>query len=193
MSAIMTKQSKKAQMIILSAPSGAGKSSFIDRILKEFPKIKDTITYTTRAMRTGETEGNTYHFVTRERFCSLKEEGFFVEHAQVHDNFYGTPLHQIHDAESEGRVLIMDVDVKGASTFKNKVPGAVSIFILPPSMDELKRRIQGRDKKLPEDLEIRLINAQMEMSLAHSFDYRIVNDHFEESYLQFKKIIEDLL
>ncbi len=189
----MMTRSNKAQMIILSAPSGAGKSSFIDRILKEFPKIKDTITYTTRAMRTGESEGNPYHFVTKERFRQLMEEGFFVEHAHVHENFYGTPLHQIHDAEKEGRVLIMDVDVKGAATFKNKYPAAVSIFILPPSMEELKRRIQGRDKKLPEDLEIRLINAQMEMSLAHTFDFRIVNDDFEESYQQFKKIIEDLL
>ncbi len=193
MSAQMMKRPAKAQMVILSAPSGAGKSSFIDRVLKDFPKLKDTTTYTTRAMRTGESEGNPYHFVSREHFRQLIDEGFFVEYAHVHENFYGTPLHQIHDAEKEGRVLIMDVDVKGASTFKKKFPGAVSIFILPPSMDELKRRILGRDKKLPEDLEIRLINAQMEMSLAHTFDYRIVNDHFEESYMQFKKIIEDLL
>ncbi len=183
----------KTPMIILSAPSGAGKSSFIDRILKEYPQLKDTITYTTRNMRAGESEGNPYHFVTRERFRQLMAEGFFVEHAQVHENFYGTPLHQIEDAKKEGKVLIMDVDVKGAATFKNKFPTAVSIFILPPSMEELQRRISGRDKKLPEDLEIRLINAQMEMSLAHTFDFRVVNDHFEESYQQFKKIIEEVL
>ncbi len=183
----------KVPMIILSAPSGAGKSSFIVRVLKEFPQIKDTITYTTRKMRDGERDGDPYFFVTKERFQQLIKEGFFVEHAQVHDNFYGTPLHQIEDAEKEGKTLIMDVDVKGASTFKKKFPNAVSIFILPPSLEELKRRILGRDKKLPEDLELRLINAQMEVSLAHTFDYRVVNDHFEESYAQFKKIIEDLL
>lgn len=189
----MIKQPSKAQMIILSAPSGAGKSSFIERILKEFPQIKDTVTYTTRSMRSGESDGNPYHFVSRERFRELIDEGFFVEYAQVHENFYGTPLHQIEDAKREGRILIMDVDVKGAATFKKKFPSAVSIFILPPSMEELKKRIMGRDKKLPEDLEIRLINAQMEVSLAHTFDYRVTNDHFEESYAQFKKIIEDLL
>lgn len=193
MSALMMKQPSKAQMIILSAPSGAGKSSFIERVLKEFPQIKDTVTYTTRAMRSGESDGNPYYFVSRERFRQLIDEGFFVEYAQVHENFYGTPLHQIEDAKREGKVLIMDVDVKGAATFKKKFPSAVSIFILPPSMEELKKRIMGRDKKLPEDLEIRLINAQMEVSLAHTFDFRVTNDHFEESYAQFKKIIEDLL
>lgn len=189
----MMKQPLKVPMIILSAPSGAGKSSFIERILKEFPQIKDTITYTTRSMRTGERDGDPYFFVSKERFKELIQEGFFVEYAQVHDNFYGTPLHQITDAQAEGKVLIMDVDVKGAATFKKKFPTAASIFILPPSMDELKKRIMGRDKKLPEDLELRMINAQMEVSLAHTFDYRVVNDHFEESYNQFKQIIQRLL
>jgi guanylate kinase len=189
----MANKPLKTPMIILSAPSGAGKSSFIVRALKEFPQIKDTITYTTRAMRSGERDGDPYFFVAKERFKQLIQDGFFIEHAQVHDNFYGTPLHQILDAEKEGKILIMDVDVKGAATFKKKFPTAVSVFILPPSMDELKKRILGRDKKLPEDLELRMINAQMEVSLAHTFDYRVVNDDFEASYNQFKKIIEDLL
>lgn len=87
----------------------------------------------------------------------------------------------------------MDVDVKGARTFKQKYPDAASIFILPPSIDELKRRIQSRDKKLPEDLETRLANAKIEIDEASHFDYQIVNDDFEKSYLEFKKIIEDLL
>ena len=109
-------------MIIVSAPSGAGKSSFLDRVLKDFPILKDTITYTTRTMRTGESDGNPYYFVSKEKFLELKEQGFFVESAKVHDNFYGTPLHQIEDAMRENRVVIMDVDVKGAATFKKKYP-----------------------------------------------------------------------
>lgn len=184
---------KPVRMIIVSAPSGAGKSSFLSRALNEFPRLKDTITYTTRTMRSGETEGDPYHFVSREAFLELIEKGFFVEWAKVHDNMYGTPLHQIEDAFRENRVVIMDVDVKGAATFKTKYPDAASVFILPPSIDELRRRILKRDSKLPEDLELRLINAQMEMSLAHSFDYRVVNENFEESYGHFKKIIEDLI
>lgn len=184
---------KPLPMIIISAPSGAGKSSFIERVLKDFPVLKDTTTYTTRAMRTGESDGNPYFFVSKDRFKELIDEGFFVEWARVHDNIYGTPLHQIEDALKEGRVSIMDVDVKGAATFKKKYPDAASIFILPPSIEELKRRILGRDKKLPEDMEIRLINAQMEMSLASGFDYQLINDQFDESYAKFKKIIENLL
>jgi guanylate kinase len=180
-------------MIIVSAPSGAGKSSFLNRILNDFPVIKDTITYTTRTMRTGESDGSPYYFVTHEKFKQLIEEGFFVEWAKVHDNLYGTPLHQIEDSFREDRVVIMDVDVKGAATFKKKFPDATSIFILPPSIDELRRRILNRDRKIPEDLELRLINAQMEMSLAHTFDYQVVNENFEESYARFKEIIGDML
>lgn len=184
---------KQPRMIILSAPSGAGKSSFLSRVLKEYPQLKDTITYTTRDMRTGEKDGDPYYFVSKEKFLELVDKGFFVEWAKVHDNMYGTPLHQIEDAYDEDQVVIMDVDVKGAATFKNKYPEAITIFILPPSIEELRRRILKRDSKLPVDLELRLINAQMEMSLAHSFDHRVVNEDFEESYGRFKKIIEDLL
>jgi len=185
--------SPKTRMIIIAAPSGAGKSSFLARILKDFPILKDTTTFTTRSMRSGESDGDPYFFVTRERFQELISQNFFVEWAKVHDNLYGTPLHQIEDAAREGRVSIMDVDVKGAATFKRKYPEAVSIFILPPSIEELKKRILGRDKKPPEDLELRLINAQMEMALASTFDYQVVNDVFEKCYLDFKNLIEDLL
>jgi guanylate kinase len=184
---------KPARMIIISAPSGAGKSSFIDRILREFPVLFDTTTFTTRTMRTGESDGNPYYFVTKERFQELIKQGFFVEWAQVHENLYGTPLHQIEAAFAAGRVVIMDVDVKGAATFKEKFPDAASIFILPPSIEELRRRILNRDKKVPEDLAVRMANALTEMTEAHGFDHQIVNDDFEKSYLQFKKIIEELL
>ncbi|MBY0313986.1 MAG: guanylate kinase [Bdellovibrionales bacterium] len=185
---------KKTKMIIISAPSGAGKSSFLDRILREVPVLLDTVTYTTREMRSGESEGNPYHFVTRERFHELVREGFFVEWAPVHDNFYGTPLHQIEEGMAAGRVVIMDVDVKGAETFKSKYPKvSASIFILPPSVEELKKRILGRDKKPPADLETRLQNVQIEMNHAGKFDYQVINDNFEASYAEFKQIILKLI
>ena len=180
-------------MIILAAPSGAGKSSFVERITQEDPRLFDTVTYTTRQMRKGESQGHPYHFVTVEEFNKKLGDNFFVEWAKVHNNFYGTPLYQIENAWKEGRCVIMDVDIQGAATFKTKFPEAKSIFILPPSIDELRRRIQKRDGKVPEDLEVRMANAAREMKEAHLFDYQIVNDVFDVSYAEFKKIVEDLL
>jgi guanylate kinase len=181
------------KMVIVVAPSGAGKSSFVERITREMPVLKDTITYTTRNPRTGESHGDPYFFVSPVEFDKLRDSGFFVEWAQVHANFYGTPMNQITDGWKEGRVLIMDVDVQGAQTFQRKFKGARTIFILPPSIQELKRRILGRDGRVPDDLELRLTNADTEMALAHIFDYQIVNDDFERSYQEFKKIVEDIV
>ena len=106
---------------------------------------------------------------------------------------YGTPMHQLEDAWAKGEVIIMDVDVQGADTFRRKFQNTVTIFILPPSIDELRRRVVKRDGKVPDDLELRMKNAQSEIAHAETFDYRIVNDDFNKSYQEFKKIIEDLL
>lgn len=183
----------KARMIILAAPSGAGKSSFVDRITREMPQLRDTVTYTTRTQRSGESQGNPYFFVSREEFLQKIEQDFFIEWAKVHTNLYGTPFYQIEDAWSEGRCVIMDVDVQGAQTFKEKFPDAVTIFILPPSIEELKRRIQGRDAQVPADLDVRMENARKEIEKADLFDFQIVNDEFEKSYGEFKKIVEKLI
>ncbi len=181
-------------MIIIAAPSGAGKSSFVDKITKEFPRLCDTVTYTTRSRRQGETEGSPYHFISREDFEKKIAADFFVEWATVHGNLYGTPYHQIRDAWEQDKIVIMDVDVQGADTFKRKFPqDAVTIFILPPSIDELRRRVIKRDGKLPADLEVRMANAEKELQRAKEFDYQLINEDFEKSYREFKKIIEDIL
>ena len=180
-------------MIIVAAPSGAGKSSFVDRITREMPILIDTVTYTTRAMREGEFEGLPYHFVSREKFQELVEKGFFVEWAEVHTNFYGTPLHQLEDAWAKNKVIIMDVDVQGAATFKAKYPDAATVFILPPSIEELRRRVEKRDKGRTQNLEVRMANASREIAKAHEFDYQLVNDDFERSYAEFKKLVESLV
>lgn len=180
-------------MIIIAAPSGAGKSSFVERISKEIPRLCDTITYTTRPMRAGETEGHPYHFVSKEKFLRLRDENFFVEWAVVHENLYGTPMSQLEDAWRQDRVIIMDVDVQGAATFKRKFPDAVSIFILPPSIEELRRRVTKRDGRIPPDIDVRMKNAENEIKRASEFDVQIVNDDFDKSYREFKKLVEDLL
>lgn len=183
----------KTNLIILAAPSGAGKSSFIEKICSENKVLFDTITYTTRSMRAGESQGVPYYFVTESEFNAKKEQNFFVEWARVHNHLYGTSRLQIEDAWSDGHCVIMDVDIQGAKTFKYLYPQSKSIFILPPSIDELRKRIIKRDGKIPTDIEIRMETAKKEMKEAPSFDFRIINDHFETSYAEFKKIIENLL
>lgn len=184
----------KVSIILVAAPSGAGKSSFVDRVVKDLPELEDVITYTTRAMRHHEVQGHPYHFIAEDDFKAKVEQGFFVEWAKVHTNFYGTSLESIDSAHKRGKVVIMDLDIQGVKTFKQKIPqGLKTIFILPPSLEELKRRIVNRDKVAPVDLDVRMKNAAIEMAEAVNFDYKVVNAKFEESYNKFKIIIEELL
>lgn len=181
----------KNNLIIVAAPSGAGKSSFVEKICSEMDQLVDTVTYTTRSPRAGESQGKPYFFISKDDFQEKVADDFFVEWAQVHTNYYGTPLDQLETAWAQGKWIIMDVDVQGFRTFKAKYPQAKSVFILPPSIDELRRRIVKRDGKVPEDIEIRLKNAEKEISEAERFDRRLVNDKFDVSYKEFKKIVED--
>jgi guanylate kinase len=189
----MTDSRLKTRMIIVAAPSGAGKSSFVERICREDSRLEDTVTYTTRGMRAGESQGHPYFFVSRSDFEALIDKNFFVEHAVVHNNLYGTPFEQLEKAWAAHKCIIMDVDVQGAATFKAKYPDAKLVFILPPSIEELRRRVVKRDGRVPADLEVRMKNAEEELKMASRFDFQIINDDFETSYLHFKKIVEELL
>jgi guanylate kinase len=184
----------KTRMVLVAAPSGAGKSSFVDRAIKEIPELEDVITYTTREMRHHEVQGHPYHFIAMDDFKAKVEQNFFIEWAKVHTNFYGTSKESVEAAWSRNKVVIMDLDVQGVRTFRRKIPeGLKTIFILPPSLDELKKRIIKRDKVEPKDLDVRMQNAAVEMAEVVNFDYKVVNDDFEQSYNMFKKIIEELL
>lgn len=183
----------KTRMIVVAAPSGAGKSSFVEKIAQEDERLVDVITYTTRPMRKGESQGHPYFFVTESDFKKKIEDGFFVEWAHVHTSMYGTPFDQLEAAWKKNKCVIMDVDVQGTETFKKKFPDAKSVFILPPSIDELRRRITRRDGKVPDDIEVRMKNAEREIREANKFDFQVVNDVFDKSYSEFKKIIEKLL
>ena len=119
-------------MIIVAAPSGAGKSSFVEKIAKENTRLVDIITFTTRAMRKGESEGQPYHFLSHDDFQKKISENFFVEWAKVHTNYYGTSEQSLKTTWEQGKCAIMDVDIQGVATFKAKYPDAVSVFILPP-------------------------------------------------------------
>lgn len=180
----------KTKMIIVAAPSGAGKSSFVERLAAEDSRLHDIVTYTTRAMRHNESQGKPYFFISSEEFEKKIKDDFFVEWAKVHTNMYGTSHEQIQLAWAKDKVVIMDIDIQGVATFKSKYPDARTVFILPPSIEELKRRVIKRDGGPPPDLEVRMINAEKEMRKAHEFDVQIVNDDFERSYAEFKKTVE---
>ncbi len=183
----------KTKMILVAAPSGAGKSSFVERLASEDSRIHDVITYTTREMRHHESQGRPYFFIAYDDFKKKITENFFIEWAQVHTNMYGTSYEQIELAWKNGKTVIMDIDIQGVETFKSKFPEAKTVFILPPSIDELRRRVTKRDGKAPSDLEVRMLNAEKEMKKAAEFDVQIVNDEFERSYAEFKKIVENWL
>lgn len=180
------------KMIIVVAPSGAGKSTFIDEILlcRDLP-IRDLITYTTREMRVGESEGNPYFFIPEEDFLKRKDEDFFVEWAKVHSSYYGSSNEQIREHWQTGHAVIMDVDIQGAQTFKNKFPEALIVFIQPPSIETLRDRLLKRgDGKLPPDYEIRMESAKKEMAWAINADEVIINDDFKEAFAIFRKKVE---
>ncbi len=180
------------KMIIVVAPSGAGKSTFIDEILK-YPNllIKDTITYTTRRMREGEFEGKPYFFLKEEDFKKKIKDNFFIEWAKVHSSFYGTSYKQICEFWQSGYSVIMDVDIQGAKTFKNKFPKALVIFIQPPNLEVLKERLLKRGYgKLPLDYELRMESAKKEMAWAQNADEVIMNNDFLTAFKEFRKKVE---
>jgi guanylate kinase len=183
----------KTPLIVVSAPSGAGKSSFCKKALQDFKQLTYSISFTTRPLRDGEVEGDPYHFVDRKKFLELKDQGFFVETAEVFGNLYGTPKNEVERAKRISKFLIMDIDIQGADSFRALFPDATYIFILPPSIDELRRRLMFRDKGKTHNLEVRLKKATEEISQAPRFDHQIMNDDFGKAYAQFKKIIEDLV
>jgi guanylate kinase len=182
---------KKNKLIILIGPSGVGKSTFIERVLKEEKNFHDIITYTTRAPREGEEEGDPYHFVSKDRFEELIQQDYFVEWANNHGNLYGTPWNQFLEAWAKGLIVIMDVDVKGARHFKKEFPHATTIFLKAPSIDALRQRVIKRG--IAKDIEVRMKTAEAEIAAAGEFDHLIINDDFETAYRQFRKLIENLL
>lgn len=184
-----------SKMVIVVAPSGAGKSTFIEEVIRR-PELglKDTITFTTRDMRSTESEGDPYHFISKEEFEKKIEEGFFVEWAKVHSSYYGTSLEQIRNYWKEGYVPIMDVDIQGAETFKSKFPEALVVFIQPPSLEALKERLLKRGGGvLPDDFEVRMENAKKEIVWAKNADEIVVNDDFQVSFEDFLNKVESYL
>lgn len=184
---------KQGKTLLIIGPTAVGKSTLLGRALLDYPVLLDIITYTTRAPRPGEKEGDPYHFVDEAKFKALEKQNFFLETANVHGKLYGTPRDQFDKAHSTDRVVIMDVDVQGAKTLLKFYPEAYTVFILPPTMDALRQRFVKRGVTNEQDLANRLVSAQKEMAQAKDFRFSITNDDFENAYVELRKVIENLL
>lgn len=181
MSAHTSNAGSEGTLFIVAAPSGAGKSTLVNALLEREPGISLSISHTTRPPRPGEQYGRHYYFVERAEFQREVAEGIFLEHAEVHGNFYGTSRKTVSDLLQQGRDVLLEIDWQGATQVRHAKPDCVGVFILPPSREELERRLRGRGSDSEEVIERRLRNSRGEIAHAHEFDYIIVNDRFEDA------------
>jgi guanylate kinase len=176
-------------IFIVSAPSGAGKTTLVTRLLKAMPELTMSVSYTTRAPRTGEVAGKDYHFVTKKRFVEMRRQEAFAEWAEVHGSLYGTPRRPLERIVHSGRDVLLDIDVQGAKKLRRRYRGAVSIFVLPPSWEELKNRLNRRGTDRRREIQKRLENARRELRELFRYDYFLLNNDIRESLEWLKSIV----
>lgn len=179
----------KGKMVIFSGPSGVGKDTLLDKWIEANPLVRRVVTYTTRTPRAGEKDGVDYNFVTVARFHQLVEEGAFLENKEVHGNFYASPKNDTLAMVADGLVAVLKIDVQGALSIMPLGPEALTIFIMPPSMEELERRIVGRATETPEALRLRLENAKWEISQADKYRFRVVNDDLDKAVAELNELV----
>jgi guanylate kinase len=176
-------------VVVVSAPSGAGKSTVIARVLRELGGMRFSVSHTTRPPRGDEKEGVDYHFVGRAAFERLRDEGRLLEWAEVHGNLYGTAMTELVRAREEGVDLLLDLDVAGAAQVRQRLPDAVTVFVLPPSYPDLERRLRGRGQDDEATIERRLAAAGRELGAFWHYDYAIVNDDLDACVRELMSII----
>jgi guanylate kinase len=180
---------KAGRLFVITAPSGAGKTSLIEALIGEDPSLELSISYTTRAPRPGEKNGVDYHFVDDAEFLAMRGRGDFVESAEVHGYRYGTSRRVITDALARGRNLILEIDWQGARQVRALYPDCIGIFIVPPSIEELERRMRSRALDSETVIRRRLANAREELEHSGEFEYRIINKDFETAQRELAEII----
>lgn len=179
----------QGNLIIISAPSGAGKTTIVNEVLQRLPGVSASVSYTSRTPRIGEEHSRHYHFVTRAEFEAMIERQELLEWAEVHGNLYGTSRRYVEQVLAAGSDLILVIDVQGAAIVRQKFPHAVTIFILPPSYDAMLTRLHGRDAGKTDGLELRLRNAEAEVAQYEFYDYLIINDELEVAVQECAAII----
>ena len=183
-------KAKAGKLFVITAPSGAGKTSLIEALMRDDPSLKLSISYTTRAPRPGEKNAVDYHFVDDRTFIAMRERGEFLESAEVHGYRYGTSKKVITEALARGEDLILEIDWQGAQQVRRIYPECVGIFILPPSVEELERRMRSRGQDADAVIRRRLENAREELAHAGEFNYAIINKDFQIAQRELKEIIQ---
>ena len=181
----------QGRLYVVAAPSGAGKTSLVKALMEREPRIQFSVSYTTRRPRPNEIPGRDYHFVNQERFQEMVANHEFLERAQVFDNCYGTGVHAVQEASSNGEQLLLEIDWQGARQVRSRIPEAVSIFILPPSRTALEQRLKGRSTDSDEVIQRRLRDAAEDLGHWREFDYVVINDSFERAIEDLQAIVEN--
>jgi guanylate kinase len=181
----------RGSLYVVAAPSGAGKTSLVKALMERQPRIRFSVSYTTRKPRPNEIDGRDYHFVTQERFAEMVERGKFLEHARVFDNCYGTGIDTVQTALTQGELLLLEIDWQGARQVRARLPEARSIFILPPSRRALEERLRARSSDSEAVIERRLRDAKLDLSHWTEFDYVVINDRFEQAVADLLAIVDD--
>ncbi len=179
----------KGNLIIISAPSGTGKTTILKKIMPHLQGLTFSVSHTTRAPRQGEENGKDYHFVSKEQFIALRGQGGFLEWAEVHGNFYGTGKKEVDSMLNDGLDVFLDIDIQGAQQVRQTSPDAVSIFISPPSWQEQEKRLTGRGTDSMETIQLRLANAKKEMADVDLYDYVVMNDDLDTAARMLESII----
>jgi guanylate kinase len=182
---------QRGRLYVVSAPSGAGKTSLVKALMEREPRIRLSVSYTTRKPRPNEIPGRDYHFVTMERFAEMAAHGEFLEHAQVFDNCYGTGVRAVEEALSNGEQLLLEIDWQGARQVRARLPEARSIFILPPSRTALEQRLKARSTDSDAVIKRRLQDAAQDLAHWAEFDYVVINDRFEQALEDLRAIVAD--
>jgi guanylate kinase len=182
----------KGHLFIISGPSGAGKSTVLSAILKKRPQLRYSISYTTRPPRGDERDGIDYHFISEAAFRKKIDDGALAEWAEVHGHLYGTSATYVDEMLAQGRDVLLDIDVQGAERLCATYPEAVSIFMMPPSMEELEKRLMKRGVDSLGAVKQRLKNAEAEMAQAHRYDHVVINDEVGQTVLELESIIEQV-